>query len=601
MTIRRRLKLRSGWLCAAGGACACAGALSLGAPGARAQEAAEAGPPPFVRYFFNQPIPLELDATRVAVLERPGARRASAMDALETAGVAREDVEPWPIDGWSLAGASGRRAADAGETINLVERLAADPGVDFASPVFVGLDGGPIIITPQLLVQFEPEVTIGEAHAILDAAGAGAVVEHEWAGMERAFRVESPARNGLDVLAVANALAQRDDVIFAEPDMIFTGSPAVTPGDPLFTDQWAHRNTGQFGGVPGMDMKTTTARDLEPGDPGVVVVVIDNGVQQNHPDLSLTPGDNFTTDAGINGGPFNSCDNHGTAVAGCVSAVLNNSLGVVGSAPGCRVASARVMIATTDCSGNWTSQASWTVDALTWAQTIGARVTNTRNGYGFTSASIASKYSSTQNAGIVHFAASMNSATNVVGYPASLTTVLAVGAIDPNGARSAFSNYGPDLDFMAPGSSIRTTDRTGSAGYSPTGDYTLIQGTSFSSPYAAGVAALMVSAYPGITPTQIIEDLRATATDLGSPGFDQQFGYGLVNAHAAVQAAIARIPLPPCTADITGDGTVNTADLGGMLGSFGMNGPYADVNGDGVVNTSDVGLLLIEFGRTDCD
>jgi subtilisin family serine protease len=595
MLFHPRLNLRNRWLCAA-----CAVALSVSAPGALAQEGAEPAPPEFVHHFFNQPIPLQLDPTRIAVLQRPGARRAPAVDTLENAGLAREGVEPWPIEGWSVAGVGAQRADGGDETIALVGRLAADAGVDFASPVFVGLDGGPIIITPQILVQFEPEVTIAQAHAILDAAGAGVVVEHEWAGMERAFRVESAARNGLDVLAVANALAQRDDVIFAEPDMIFTGSPAVTPGDPLFTDQWAHKNTGQFGGVPGMDMKTTSAWDLEPGDPGVVVVAIDNGVQQSHPDLSLFPGDNFTNDAGVNGGPFNSCDNHGTAVAGCVSAVLNNSLGVVGSAPGCRVASARVMIATTDCTGNWTSQASWTVDALTWAQTIGARVTNNSNGYGFTSSSIASKYASTQSAGIVHFASSMNSGVSVVGYPASLSTVLAVGSIDPSGARSTFSNYGPDLDFMAPGSSIRTTDRTGASGYS-SGDYTLIQGTSFSSPYAAGVAALMVSAYPGITPAQINEDLRATASDLGSPGFDQQFGYGLVNALAAVEAAIARIPLPPCMGDITGDGTVNTADLGGMLGSFGTNGPYADVNQDGVVNTSDLGLLLIEFGRTDCD
>ena len=79
-------------------------------------------------------------------------------------------------------------------------------------------------------------------------------------------------------------------------------------------------------------------------------------------------------------------------------------------------------------SGNWNSQASWTVDALTWAASIGARVTNNSNGYGFTSSAIEAAYATTRNSGMVHFASAMNNASPTLGYPSSLPTVNAVAA-----------------------------------------------------------------------------------------------------------------------------------------------------------------------------
>lgn len=551
-------------------------------------------------YLFDTPVAMELDPRQVAVLRSGQVTRAGIAEPLSRiAGVASDAVEAWPIEGWSIGHLDPTQRA-AADIRQMTDDLSADPSVTFASPVFVGADGGPVIITPEILVRFDQGVSPADAEQTLADLGVGLIEEHSFGGLENAYRVRSLSRSGFEVLDAANRLAVRDDVIFAEPDVIFTGRSAqAPPNDALFSSLWGLDNTGQFGGAPGMDMQALTAWDLEEGDSSILVMVIDNGVQQDHPDINQRPGNDFTSDASVSGGPVNNCDRHGTAVAGCIAGLKNNAIGVTGIAPGCRVASARCMISTLDCTGGWTSQASWTVSALNWASVIGVRVTNNSNGYGFVSSAIQSTYQSTRGNGMVHFASSMNDGASSIGYPASISTVNAVGSIDSDGDRSSFSNFGNGLAFMAPGHSIETTDRTGADGYNST-DYHLISGTSFASPYTAGVAALVLSMTPSLTASEVESILRTTARDLGAPGYDTTFGNGLVQAHDAVVEAFNMTPPGPCVADITGDGAVNTADLGGLIGLFGTSDPFGDINGDGLVDTADLGLLIAEFGRTDC-
>ena len=580
-------------------AISCAGATLNAADLTDASDAAATALPEHYYYFFDTPRALEINTRQIAVLRTDQTTRAAITEPLtRIAGVASDAIETSPVHGWSIGHLDATQRA-ATDLRRMVDDLADDPTIAFASPVFLGLYGGPVIITPDVLVQFDPAVTPSDAEQTLADLGVGVVQEQGFGGMDNAYRVRSLSRSGFDALDAANRLAQRDDVIFAEPDVIFKGRSAqAPPNDALFPLQWGLENTGQYSGIAGVDMQALDAWDLEEGDNSVIVVIIDNGVQQDHPDINQRGGDDFTTDNGF-GGPMNSCDRHGTAVAGCVSAHKNNAIGVAGVAPGVRIASARCMIADTDCSGSWTSQASWTVSALNWATAIGARVTNNSNGYGFVSSAIHSKYQSTRGDGMVHFASSMNEGSSTIGYPASITTVNAVGSIDSDGDRSSFSNYGVGLAYMAPGRNIQTTDRTGTAGYT-SDDYHLISGTSFASPYAAGVAALAISATPSLSAIEIEAILSDTALDLGDPGYDTIYGNGLVQARDAVIEALSMTPPGPCLGDVTGDGVVNTADLGGLLGSFGSTDPYGDVNGDGVVDTSDLGILLSEFGREDC-
>ena len=144
-------------------------------------------------------------------------------------------------------------------------------------------------------------------------------------------------------LSSLSRLAEDPRVLWAEPDFMMTGRHDLTPNDPGFSDLWGIKNTGQFGGTPDMDMDGDTAWDITIGDTSIVVLILDTGAQQDHPDLNQIPGQDFTSE-NFGGGPGNLCDNHGTAVSGCVSGVINNSLGTVGISPGSRTASARIQI-----------------------------------------------------------------------------------------------------------------------------------------------------------------------------------------------------------------------------------------------------------------
>lgn len=131
---------------------------------------------------------------------------------------------------------------------------------------------------------------------------------------------------------------------------------------------------------------------------------------------------------------------------------------------------------------------------------------------------------------MVHFAASGNSGSSPVNYPARYASVIAVGAANRNGSRASFSTYGSGLEFLAPGEQIVTADRSGSSGYVG-GDYATVEGTSFASPYAAGVAALLLSREPNLTPDQVLERMRQSCRDMHTTGYDTVTGWGLLNAH----------------------------------------------------------------------
>jgi len=346
-----------------------------------------------------------------------------------------------------------------------------------------------------------------------------------------------------------------------------------------------------------MDMRGYAAWDLTQGDPDVLVLIIDTGVEQDHPDISQVPGMDFTTDGG-DGGPVNMCDDHGTAVAGCVSATIDNSLGISGIAPGCRVLSARTFISTLDCSGSWNADYAWTVDALAWGETQGARVSNNSNYYGGSSSAITATYASTRDNGMVHFASAGNDNDPFVSYPASLPTVQAIAALNRNGNKASFSNYGSQLAFSAPGEDIYSTDRTGSDGYY-SGDYGYVDGTSFASPYSAGVAALVISQEPGLTAEEVEDRLKCTCRDLGTFGFDDTFGYGFVDAHAALLAEsgdpdldginnpcdncpdLANVSQIDADLDLVGDDCDNCPGL--------ANTPQEDGDSDGVGDACEAG------------
>jgi subtilisin family serine protease len=482
----------------------------------------------YAYHYFKEPRELLLDTGRIAVFDE-----FMRDDALLEVGLDPSEVENHAIAGLRYVYLPAERQ-NAAAIEELVEAISKTDLVQWVSPVFLDERDEPVLMGRHLHVQFDSNVTPRTAEAMLAGFFNGRIEQVNWADMPNTYRLESFSANGLKVLESANMLAQMPDVIFAEPDMLMRVRKSLIPNDPFFSSLWGLRNFGQSGGTSDMDMDANEAWDTTTGDPSIVVVIFDDGVQQNHPDITQRSGADFTTSGtGTGGDPGNFCDNHGTAVAGCVSATINNGIGVVGVAPNCEVASARVSVSDVPCNGFGSFFTSWQVDALTWAQNIGARVTNNSAGFG-SSSSITSKYSQTRNAGLVHFASSGNSGTTGIDYPASLGSVMAIGAINRNGNRASFSTYGSGLSLVAPGQSILTTDRTGSSGYE-NDDYSFVDGTSFSSPYAAGVAALVLSVEDSLTAPQVEDILESTAKDRGASGYDTEYGWGIVQAQAAVE------------------------------------------------------------------
>jgi thermitase len=328
--------------------------------------------------------------------------------------------------------------------------------------------------------------------------------------------------------AVANALAHHPNIKFAEVDRLV--APALVPNDAYYGSEW-HLQT----------INAPIAWNTSVGT-GVTVAILDSGIDATHPDLvgQLVPGWNFYDNNSNTADVYG----HGTLVAGVVAALGNNGLGVAGVAWGARLMPVRV----TDTSGIGTLSAF--ANGLTYAADHGARVAN----LSFPVQSSASTQAAAQyfvNKGGIVF----NSAGNYAALdstPAS-NALVSVSATANTDVLASWSSYGPYVDVSAPGVGIWTT--------SLGGGYSAVSGTSFSSPLSAGVAALMMSANPSLAPSQIVSLLETSAVDLGAAGYDDDYGYGRVNAAAAViaaaQAKAADVQAPSVAISSPTGGTVS--------------------------------------------
>lgn len=502
-------------------------------------------------YYFKERVPLIARPDSFAIHDAAGsATKADLEDLVSEAGlgglVSTQVTRGWWL--FSLPSASGEvlpGGANPGPSSGLAAEelvqkvLEADTDKTlFVSPVF-SAGTGIAIPAPQVEVQFEPSVSEKEQQSVLSAAGAEHLAKAPFGGLPQAFQLTGP-RSGLEVLEISNRLAEAPEVIFSQPNMLATGRAAHIPNDPGFGEAWGLHNTGQGGGTLDVDIDAPEAWDITVGNADVITVVIDVGVQQNHPDIHQIPGADFTDDGpGGGGGPVNECDNHGTLVAGAISGIIDNGVGGGGAAPGTRIASARAHRATPPCAFGafWFAESAWTVAALNWAETIGARITSNSNSWEVEWPDIAQKYAQTRTNGMLHFAIAGNDGISDIAFPGNLPSVNGVTALDRTGSLWFGSNYGPEVDFTGPGVDIYTTDRTGFAGVGA-GSYTYQTGTSMAAPMIAGVAALLLSHAPALSPAAVEEILRQSALDLGSPGWDQFFGHGLAKARAALDLLI---------------------------------------------------------------
>lgn len=275
------------------------------------------------------------------------------------------------------------------------------------------------------------------------------------------------------------------------------------------------------------------AWDLASGSADVPIAVIDSGVDPVHPDLAakLIPGYNCIQE----NSDTHDVLGHGTAVAGTASAASNNVEGVAGVAWEATVMPLVVLNA-----DNWATYSD-IAQAITYAADHHVRVMNISIGGSSSSSTLQNAVNYAWSKGAVIVACAQNYATSAPYYPAACDHVLAISATTSSDILASFSNYGSWIDVAAPGTSILTTRNGGS--------YGSWNGTSFSSPITAGIAALILSANPLLTNAQVVEIITQSADDLGTAGFDSWYGHGRVNACAAITAAMESSPqqdiLPP--------------------------------------------------------
>ncbi|MCH2133218.1 MAG: S8 family serine peptidase [Phycisphaerales bacterium] len=564
--------------------------LALATPLAAGPDAVQDTTPPSL-FQPGEPLAARTDTTRIAVRTTLDAATITATMS-EWLDVDVTMIEPLGLPDWHFIELPAADRTQQGVE-QAVKTLCTIDALDFVSPVYLDSGNRPGLPSSTMLVKFNENLSPAEAALELSAFPVVPVTTRPWPALPSVYKVTCTTRSGLDVLALASDMANQPGIAFAEPDMIFMGRSGGFgyPNDPGFPYCWGLHNNGTYGTVD-RDMDCLEAWATTTGDPSIRVLVIDTGVEQTHADINQIPGVDFTSAPGIDGGPVNDCDNHGTPVAGCVSAIVNNGVYMAGSAPGCLSVSARCFISSLDCSGGWWSQWSWTVDALDFALAQGIRVTNNSNLYGgWTSTTINEAYAATRAAGIVHFACAGNDGGYLYDYPAALGSVMSISATNSLGNLAAFSNYNHGVAVAAPGQWILSTDRTGPLGYDIHA-YAFVDGTSFASPYAAGVAALILSVDPGLSPLEVENILKISAVDSGAPGYDPYFGWGVVNANQALQQVLNPQVLEVCPWGcdfLSIQAAIDAAQNGDQIMVW--PGTYTDV-GRSVINTKGKQLTI---------
>jgi subtilisin family serine protease len=493
-------------------------------------------------YVEDEKIPLTPSTAFVAVQFSPEAAETARMAAAEkTEGVealeAGEVLEPFGI---TLLPTTKGATEDV--VAASAEALAAEPGVEGTIPVFQMPDSKPdelMILIPQFRVQFKADVSEADIEKLNKKHGVEVVAKDDLGPNSYLLRLTPKAKQ--DALDLANLYHESDLTEYSEPDFVFKMRKLAAPvNDPHYSDQWA---------LP--KMNAPQAWGVNKGRSTIKIATVDEGVQTSHPDLKakiVTPYDAVGDD---NNQEPNRWDGHGTACAGIAAAVTNNAKGVAGVARECKIMPVRIAYSSKP-GAHWTTNVTWIARGIRKAVDRGADVlSNSWGGYSYsTTIRNAFKHARTKGRGgkgCVVISASGNDDRRPIIYPARYPESLACGASnewDQRKSKTSLdgenwwgSNYGPEQDFLAPGVHIYATDITGTGGYGSGDYYHRFNGTSSATPNAAGVAALVLSVDPNLRQWEVRDVLRLTAKDLGPAGWDEQHGWGRLDAQKALQAA----------------------------------------------------------------
>ena len=406
----------------------------------------------------------------------------------------------------------------------------------------VRADDAPLAASGEVLVRFSPDAPSGLLEHALGALGGE---KRRYLGQINVWLIDTEHKNEEAVIA---GLQHNPWVEFAE--LNFLSESAFTPDD---TD---YLTPGLIYGP--QTVGAPTAWDTTLGDPGVVIAVVDSGVDGSHVEFAgrMLAGKDF-----VNADNDASDDHgHGTNVAGIAAAGTDNTVGIAGIA---QASILPVKVLDSSNAGSWADIAS----GIIWAADNGADIINLSLAGATGSETLAAAVDYAHGQGALLIVAAGNAASSSPYYPAAYAQTLAVAATNETDVRWSLSNVGAHLDLSAPGDSILSTDWiSGSSDH-----YAVRSGTSQAAPHVSGIAALMLSANDLLSRDEVANLLKSTSVDLGVAGHDALYGEGRVDAAAAVQAAVdaagtpppAPTPIPPSSADTLVVDALETGVLSG--------------------------------------
>jgi thermitase len=304
-------------------------------------------------------------------------------------------------------------------------------------------------------------------------------------------------------LAVFDQLKRSSAVEFVEFDSLVTTT--FVPNDTYYATPYPSSHYGNIAQWGPPAVSAPAAWDITEGDSSTVIAIVDTGVDDTHPDLAAKIVGEYSFTGKVKDG-----FGHGTHCAGIAAAMTNDSIGVAGMCPNCKILSVKVL---DDTGSGWMSDVA---SGITYAADHGADVISLSLGGSGRSETLRLALDYALNHNALPVCAMGNSGTTSALEPAYWGSCLSVVAADSNGNKASFSTYGIRADVSAPGVGILSTMPTYSTylsthGYKP--NYDALSGTSMATPMVAGIAGLVRSRNPGLTPTQTKGIILATAGD----------------------------------------------------------------------------------------
>ena len=368
-------------------------------------------------------------------------------------------------------------------------------------------------VETELMVQPYPGASEDALDELFARVGARVVDESEEIHL---VVLEVPAQ---ELSAVAAELSSSGLIDTLQKNYLFEA--VSVPNDPMYSSQG---HLPQIGAPQAWNVTLSSQQ--------IVIAIVDTGVDGGHLDLAnkILEGRNVVDRNSY----YQDVEGHGTLVAGVAAASSNNGIGVAGVAWESPILAVRV------AGPHGFASAGHIAKGIIWSVKHGAKVINVSFAplWSVRLVRSAARYAYKKGSLVVISAGNEGYSLSVAGYDQALF----VGAIDGNDEIAYFSNQGPFVDLVAPGTAIRSTGLGG--------DYPLANGTSFSAPIVAGVAALVWSLEPDLSPSAIRQVLLTTATDLGPVNKDNTYGHGAVDAFAAVSAGISAAHVPDTTAPV---------------------------------------------------